>query len=797
MKKMKAIGAFLLMVTLIAVPVMSLAHTPTITSISPPSGPVGTTVSLVGEIDTEGGEWQIEFEVDAGEWEAVKEGTCDAGSVSVDTTFTVPNATVGYHAIKLKDLTSDLEATTTFSVDTAWAVAPTPARQQEGLSVNLTITISGALANTEYNFSITVTDPTGTSYANITAITAETDDTGFGSVTEAYPDAGVNFEASANTNYTGTYDVVVDQKDPTFIAEVATTSFAIGLTEETSYQRTLAVNIRGSGFIVDDEVLINVTDPMDAIVHTDVLTATDGTVEDWWMIPLDAELGTYKANLTGVETGIKNPPDFQEFYLTEAILTVEITDQPPATIQRTLDAVMKFHIRYPDGEFYNTTHLGTIDVSVYCNTTLVTVISLSSDNYEEETAKWNVTWTVPEDAAIGSGYSFNLTANAVTDPHGNSGPAEYVSSDTFAVGEKAVLIVEITDQPEERYYRTETAAVKFNVTYPDGEFYTDDDLGTIRVRLYYGTTWYANVSLTAADFDAATNKWTVGWVVPWNAPLRSDYKFMIYSNEVVDKYGNCGPAETVSSDAFEVVKVVLAVPAIHTDKASYGLGDWVTVYFAATYLDDSPVTTGSTTITLIKPDGSTKTLTAYYDEDAERFEAKYKIKLADPTGTWTAKLGAHGLEDDADNTGPVADRERDFEVTSPVPPGVLTVAVHPETLNLKSKGKWITVYIDLPESYSVEDIAISTIRLDDEIQAEMDPKYGFVKSPHIKDRDGDGAPELMVKFDRAAVVEYIQGEGITDGEVTLTIIGEVDGEPFEGIDTVRVILPGKGRGPKS
>ncbi|MFQ6081414.1 MAG: hypothetical protein ACE5OW_07095, partial [Candidatus Bathyarchaeia archaeon] len=418
-------------------------------------------------------------------------------------------------------------ATTTFSVDTAWAVVPTPARQQEGLSVDLTITISGALANVKYNFSITVTDPTGASYTNIAAITAETDDTGFGSVTKAYPDAGVNFEAGANTNYTGTYNVVVNQTDPTFIAEVATTSFTIGLTDETSYQRTLTVNIKGSGFIVGDNVLINITDPTDAIVHTDVLTATDGTVEDWWVIPVDAELGTYTANLTGVATGIKTPADFQYFEVTKAVFTVEITDQPPATIQRTLDAAMKFHIRYPDGKFYNTTHLGTIDVSVYCNTTLVTVIPLSSDNYEEETAKWNVTWTIPEDAAIGSGYSFNLTANAITDPYENSGPAEYVSSDTFAVGEKAVLIVEITDPPEEWYYRTETATMKFNVTYPDGEFYTDDDLGTIRVRVYYGTTWYANVSLTAADFDAATNEWTVRWVVPWNAPLRDDYKFMI------------------------------------------------------------------------------------------------------------------------------------------------------------------------------------------------------------------------------------------------------------------------------
>ena len=46
------------------------------------------------------------------------------------------------------------------------------------------------------------------------------------------------------------------------------------------------------------------------------------------------------------------------------------------------------------------------------------------------------------------------------------------------------------------------------------------------------------------------------------------------------------------------------------------------------------------------------------------------------------------------------------------------VDIHPNTLNLQSKGKWITCYIWLPEEYDVADIDSTSIVLEDEIEAE-------------------------------------------------------------------------------
>jgi hypothetical protein len=109
-----------------------------------------------------------------------------------------------------------------------------------------------------------------------------------------------------------------------------------------------------------------------------------------------------------------------------------------------------------------------------------------------------------------------------------------------------------------------------------------------------------------------------------------------------------------------------------------------------------------------------------------------------------------------------------------------TINIDPDTLNLNSKGKWITCYIELPGDYDVEDIDVSTIKLNDEVPAESRPTG-------IGDCDDDGIAELMVKFDRSAVQEILEA----GDEVEITVTGELnDDTKFEGSDTIRVINKG-------
>jgi len=106
-----------------------------------------------------------------------------------------------------------------------------------------------------------------------------------------------------------------------------------------------------------------------------------------------------------------------------------------------------------------------------------------------------------------------------------------------------------------------------------------------------------------------------------------------------------------------------------------------------------------------------------------------------------------------------------------------TVDFDPDTLNRKSKGQWVTVYIELPEGFDVDDIDLESVKLDGLSRVDSSPTG-------IDDHDGDGIPDLMVKFDREAVIELLEpGEN-----VLVTISGNLDGGLlFEGTDTIRVI----------
>ena len=100
-----------------------------------------------------------------------------------------------------------------------------------------------------------------------------------------------------------------------------------------------------------------------------------------------------------------------------------------------------------------------------------------------------------------------------------------------------------------------------------------------------------------------------------------------------------------------------------------------------------------------------------------------------------------------------------------------TINIDPNTLNLKSKGRWITCYITLNDPYDVNDIDISTILLEDTIPAE----WGDIQND-----------TLMVKFDRSEVEDML-----SPGTYNLKVTGELtDGTTFEGYsDEIRVIEP--------
>ncbi|MHC4425181.1 MAG: FG-GAP repeat protein [Planctomycetota bacterium] len=126
-------------------------------------------------------------------------------------------------------------------------------------------------------------------------------------------------------------------------------------------------------------------------------------------------------------------------------------------------------------------------------------------------------------------------------------------------------------------------------------------------------------------------------------------------------------------------------------------------------------------------------------------------------------------------------------------PIIVDIDIDPDTLNLSSKGKWVTCYIELPQDFDVIDIKGETVELDG-IPAHIGEE-GWARaganSSNIMDHDGDGIPERMVKFDRSAVQGLLVELDLL-GNVDLIVSGElIDGPSFEGTDVMRVINEGK------
>jgi hypothetical protein len=114
------------------------------------------------------------------------------------------------------------------------------------------------------------------------------------------------------------------------------------------------------------------------------------------------------------------------------------------------------------------------------------------------------------------------------------------------------------------------------------------------------------------------------------------------------------------------------------------------------------------------------------------------------------------------------------------PPIEAQVTFVPTTLSLHEHRGWITVYIQLPSGFNVNNISLSSLRLNDTIPVAPGTVPTVVRI--------NGVPTLSVKFSMPEVLAKFNGPG---GYV-LMISGNLGGNPpqsFEGSGTVRIVSP--------
>ena len=121
-----------------------------------------------------------------------------------------------------------------------------------------------------------------------------------------------------------------------------------------------------------------------------------------------------------------------------------------------------------------------------------------------------------------------------------------------------------------------------------------------------------------------------------------------------------------------------------------------------------------------------------------------------------------------------------------------TVHFDPRELNLKSKGRWVTCYIELPNGFPVSDIDIASVAIGKINGQPLVPSLCREGQTEIGDFDQDGTPDLMVKFNRQELIDVLVDMGIEGGDqVELTVTGNlVCGRFFEGSDVIGIVENG-------
>ena len=282
------------------------------------TGPVGSSVNVIGTIYVSNGSYQIlmgKTVVSSGK----------AEGYYVDANFTVPELPVGPYALTLTDLGINVNSIKQFAVTTGYAITAVPSSVQEGNSLALTVSISGAQSGISYsaNVAVVLPNPLGTTYSKIVSLgTASQKGTTSAQVT--FPDSTFNPVGSVS-NYAGTYTAYFNQSQ-----NLAQTTFSVNFIDSTSYHRGQTVVVRATGYQPNQAATLNVISAVGSTIGTASVTASaDGLISTSWVVPSDAPISdcTIRITADGIQKSIQDSQTFTVIGYTVKVQTTNLAGQ--------------------------------------------------------------------------------------------------------------------------------------------------------------------------------------------------------------------------------------------------------------------------------------------------------------------------------------------------------------------------------------------------------------------------------------------------------------------------------------
>lgn len=411
-----------------------------------------------------------------------------------------------------------------------YSLTVSPDRTQESNTpgVTLVLSVDDAQYPETYEFSWTVTDPSGATKGATTSTIVNQPSF---SVSVVYPR---DFATGAKVNYVGTYLVNVTQTTPCGnpcnpILNVADGSFEAGLTDSVAYQRTLPVSIRARGYNPGDNITINVAQGVISALGFPrwQLADANGEVAQLWQIPPDTSTGTYTATLTGTITVPKNPPDTQSFIVYPAEISIPQITVSKDSLQRAEIVKIEFAAVYPGGGTVTTGGAG-VRITEPDGVTFHQITA----SYLPSQGVFRTVYSIPLSSQTGV-WVASLEEDSFDDSYGNTGPIG-IRVRGFNV-ETAYFVVTVV-VGNKTYVPGDIISVWAEITAPGGTSFTDGG-----AEAYFSISRQPIRQLTMS-YDQSQSKWFTSYQVNATNPVG----LWLIEVRAFDAYGNSGKGSTSS-----------------------------------------------------------------------------------------------------------------------------------------------------------------------------------------------------------------------------------------------------------
>jgi KaiC/GvpD/RAD55 family RecA-like ATPase len=354
----------------------------------------------------------------------------------------------------------------------SYSLTISPGRLQESITNQavLSLRVTNASAFTNYGFTWTVTDPSGSTHtAN------NSTNSGLGTSFTLSTDYPKNF-VLGSLRYVGNYTVRVDETSPSAISNVASGHFQVGLTDSPAYRRTDTTSFHVIGYRAGENVSISMYYASNPVQGFPTWGSADpnGVVSYLWQSSPGALVGTYNITLQG-STTVKTPPDTQLFTLQVTNITIPQLMVARTSLNRTETQVFTFAPTYLSG------------VAVQSGVVQITLVEPDSITTHYTTASYTPTcnlnqgcfqanYRIPINSQAGA-WASSIRASSFNDGYGNTGPLVGVT-DGFNV-QPAQLSVSVIVQ-NKTYASGDLMAIYAQVLGPDGSQFTS---GTVIASL--------------------------------------------------------------------------------------------------------------------------------------------------------------------------------------------------------------------------------------------------------------------------------------------------------------------------